>query len=320
MEYGLHVIFGTGPAGIWTARALRDMGLAVRAVNRTGNRPALLPADVDIVAADASDPAQATEAARGADVVYQALNPPYDKWVGLFPPLQRAVMEAARTAGARYVSIDNLYGYGAAAGTLTEQTPVKPNSAKGSLRAGMTREVLEAHARGELRAAVLQSSDYYGPGVTLSQFGERTFKPMLAGKAADLAGSADLPHSYAYIEDVGRAAAVLGTRAEAAGRAWFAPHAPAITQRAMVEEACRQLGIPPRVRVIGPLMMRMAGLFVPAARESVEMLYQYTGPWVVSSKAIETAFNLAPTPVAEGLKRTLEWWREGKREESRSKE
>jgi nucleoside-diphosphate-sugar epimerase len=309
MENGLHVIFGTGPAGIWTARALRDMGLAVRAVNRTGKRPALMPAEVTVVAADASDPAQATEAARGAAAVYQALNPAYDKWAELFPPLQRAVMEAARAAGARYVSIDNLYGYGAITGTLTEQTPLQPNSKKGRLRAAMTREVLEAHARGDLRVAVLQSSDYYGPGVRLSQFGERTFKPMLAGKAADLAGSADLPHSYAYIEDVGRAAAVLGTRDEALGRVWFAPHAPAVTQRAMVEEASRQLGIPPRVRIIGPLMMRMAGLFVPAARESVEMLYQYTGPWVVSSAAIESAFGLAPTPATEGLRRTIEWWR-----------
>jgi nucleoside-diphosphate-sugar epimerase len=305
----LHVIFGTGPVGIWTARALREMGHAVRAVNRTGKRPALMPADADVVAADASDPAQAAAAARGAAVVYQALNPPYDRWVDLFPPLQRAAMDAARAAGARYVSIDNLYGYGAVAGTLTENAPLAPGSKKGRLRAGMTREVLAAHARSELRASVLQSSDYYGPGVRMSQFGERTFLPLLAGRAADVAGRADVPHSYAYIEDVGRAAAALGTSDDALGRVWFAPHAPATTQRAMVEEACRQLGIPPRIRVIGPLMMRMAGLFVPAARESVEMLYQYMAPWVVSSAAIEAAFGLQPTPIAEGLKRTIEWWK-----------
>jgi nucleoside-diphosphate-sugar epimerase len=173
----------------------------------------------------------------------------------------------------------------------------------------MTREVLDAHARGDVRAAILQSSDYYGPGVRLSQFGERTFRPMLAGKPADVTGRPDLPHSYAYIEDVGRAAAVLGTRDEALGRVWFAPHAPALTQRAMVEEASRQLGMKPRIRVIGPMMMRMAGLFVPAARESVEMLYQYTAPWVVSSAAIESAFGLTPTPATEGLRRTIDWWR-----------
>jgi nucleoside-diphosphate-sugar epimerase len=309
MNSSVHVIFGSGPVGIWTARALVETGHAVRAVNRTGKRPGLMPEPVEIVAADAADTSQAIEAARGAAVVYQALNPPYDQWQALFPPLQHAVMEAARAAGARYVSIDNLYGYGAAAGTLTETTPQAPNSKKGRLRAGMTRDVLAAHARGDLRVAVLQSSDYYGPGVRLSQFGERTFPPLLAGKAADVAGRADVPHSYAYIEDVGRAAAVLGTRDEALGRAWLAPHAPAVTQRAMIEEACRQLGVAPRIRVISPLMMRMAGLFVPAARESVEMLYQFTEPFVVSSAAIESAFGLTPTPIAEGVRRSIEWWK-----------
>lgn len=310
MSGGLHLIFGTGPAGIWTARALREMGHDVRAVNRTGHRPGLLPADVQVVAADASDARQAIDAARGAAVVYQVLNPPYDKWVEQFPPLQRAVMEAAKAAGARYVSIDNLYGYGPAQGPLTEEARPQPNSKKGRLRLAMTQDVLEAHARGDLSAAILQSSDYYGPGVTQSQFGERTFKPLLAGRPSDVVGNADLPHSYAYIEDVGRAAAVLGTRAEAPGRVWFAPHAPAVTQRAMVEAACRHRGIPPRIRVISPLMMRLAGLFIVGARESVEMLYQYTAPWVVSSAAIESTFGLTPTPIDEGLKRTVDWWRE----------
>jgi len=309
MNTGLNVIFGTGPVGIWTARALRESGQQLRAVNRTGKRPGLMPADVEIIAADLADPIQAVDAAQGAAVVYQALNPPYDRWPELFPSLQRTAMAAARAAGARYVSIDNLYGYGRAAGTLTEESLQQPISKKGRLRSAMTREVLDAHEGGELRAAILQSSDYYGPGVRVSQFGERTFGPMLAGKAADVSGSADLPHSYAYIEDVGRAAAVLGTRDEALGRVWFAPHAPAATQRAMVEEACRQLGIAPRIRVISPLMMRLAGLFVLAARESVEMLYQFTEPFVVSSAAIETAFGLMPTPMAEGLGRTIEWWK-----------
>jgi len=310
MAEPLHVILGTGPVGIWTARALREMGYQVRAVNRSGKRPGLMPAEVEIVAADVSNLQPAIDAARGADVVYQALNPPYDKWAELFPPLQRAALEAARTAGARYVSIDNLYGYGPVSGTLTETTPPSPNSKKGRLRLAMTREVLEAHARGDVRATILQSSDYYGPGVTMSQFGERAFRPMLAGKAAELVGNADMAHSYAYIEDVGRAAAALGTRAEAIGRVWFAPHGPAVTQRAMVEEACRQLGIEPRVRVMGPLMMRLGGLFIPAARESVEMLYQFMEPFIVSSAAIESAFGLAPTPATEGLRRTLQWYRD----------
>jgi len=108
-----------------------------------------MPEDVEIVAADASDVRQAIEAARGAAVVYQALNPAYDKWPELFPPLQRAALEAARAAGARYVSIDNLYGYGRGDGPLTERTPQQPNTKKGRLRAARPRDVLDAQARGD---------------------------------------------------------------------------------------------------------------------------------------------------------------------------
>jgi hypothetical protein len=38
-----HLIFGTGPAACWTAKALVDQGISVKAVNRSGTRPALMP-------------------------------------------------------------------------------------------------------------------------------------------------------------------------------------------------------------------------------------------------------------------------------------
>jgi len=236
------------------------------------------------------------------------VEPAYNKWPELFPTLQRVVMEAARAAGARYVSIDNLYGYGRVSGTLTEQARPTAECEEGTAAPGDD----AGGARGS-RARRHQRGHRAGVGLL------RSWRPALAVRRAHVRTdarrqscrrlrSADLPHSYAYIEDVGRRRRCWHPR-RGARRVWFAPHAPAATQRAMVEEACRQLGIAPRIRVIRPLMMRLAGLFVPAARESVEMLYQFTEPWVVSSEAIESAFGLKPTPIAEGLTRTVAWWR-----------
>ncbi|MFY7906080.1 MAG: hypothetical protein ACOVO0_08070, partial [Burkholderiaceae bacterium] len=56
---GFHLIFGTGPVGCWTAQHLRAQGVVVKAVNRSGQRPALMPADVGIIKADVSDAQQA---------------------------------------------------------------------------------------------------------------------------------------------------------------------------------------------------------------------------------------------------------------------
>lgn len=303
----LHVIFGTGPVGCWTARSLRELSIPVRAINRSGLRPDLMPADVEMVAADVFDTAQAKAAARGATVVYQALNPPYHEWHQLFPALQGAALGAAASSGARYVSIENLYVYDSSK-PMTEESRIAPRSKKGELRARMAEEVMAVHARGDLRVAALRSSDYYGPGVLLSALGERVFGSILKGKKAQLLGSAAMQHSFAYIGDVGRAAATLGTREDALGKVWIAPHAPARTQGEMVGEACRAFGIRPEFTVVSPAMMRLAGLFIPGARESVEMMYEFTEPFVVDSNLVQRVFNLKPTPIDVAMRRTVEWY------------
>ncbi len=86
-EGPLHVVFGTGQVGVALAARLGAQGVAVRSVSR--HRPGTLPDGVDWRAADATDPEAATDAAKGASVVYQCLNAPYTGWPKLFPPLQR---------------------------------------------------------------------------------------------------------------------------------------------------------------------------------------------------------------------------------------
>jgi nucleoside-diphosphate-sugar epimerase len=268
-----------------------------------------MPAEVEMAKADVADPTLAAAAAAGASVVYQALNPPYHLWHEFFPALQAAALSAAKTANARYVSIENLYMYDSSR-PMTEASPIQPVSRKGALRQKMAEEVMAAHARGEVRTTALRSSDYYGPGVLGSALGERVFGNLVAGKKAQLSGSTKMPHSFAYIEDVGLAAAALGLRDKAIGQVWIAPHAPARTQGQMVEEACRVLGVEPRVSAVSPLMMRVVGMFVPAARASVEMMYQFTAPFVVESSRIEREFSLSATPIPAAIERTIAWYQE----------
>jgi nucleoside-diphosphate-sugar epimerase len=309
MSDNIHVVFGTGPVGSWIAKKLVGRGETVRAVNRSGKSNDLMPAGVEIVSADASDPAQATRAGEGASVVYQALNPPYHQWDELFPRLQAGALAAAKESGARYVSIDNLYLYGLIDGSITEDSPIAPCSRKGALRARMAADVLAAHKAGEVQAAILRSSDYYGPGVTVSAFGARTFEPLIAGKGGEATGNADVAHSFAYIEDVARAAVALGLDDAALGEVWFTPHAAAQTQRAMIEDASRQLDMKPRVSTVSPLMMRMVGLFSPPVREMGEMMYEFTNPYVVDSSKSDRVLGLSATPISDGLARTIAWYR-----------
>jgi len=60
---------------------------------------------------------------------------------------------------------------------------------------------------------------------------------------------------------------------------------------------------------MGASMLRLAGLFVPVAHEMVEMMYEFTEPFVVDSRKIGRAFALTATPVEEGMRETVAWYR-----------
>src|SRR5215211_1520377 len=107
----LHVVFGTGAVGMSVMDALIRRGpRRVRMVNRSGR--ARVPHGVEVVGGDATDEGFAREASEGASVVYFALNPPYNKWPELFPPLQAGVLEGAASAVANLIAMETLYIYG----------------------------------------------------------------------------------------------------------------------------------------------------------------------------------------------------------------
>ncbi len=160
-----HVIFGTGPVGLALVDQLVERGHQVRVVNRSGTAP--VPAQVEQMAGDAADPNFALDAASGAGVVYQVLNPPYHRWPEEFPPLQRGVMSAAQAAGARFVSFENLYMYGNTGGhAIDESTPMKPHTRKGTVRLEMAEELAELSDKGDLELATARTSSYFGPRAT----------------------------------------------------------------------------------------------------------------------------------------------------------
>ena len=154
-------------------------------------------------------------------MVYFALNPPYTRWTELFPPLQAGVIEGAAAAGAKLIAVENLYMYGLTRGRpLTEDLPYAPNTRKGTVRARMSEELMEAHTSGRVRVAIGRASDFFGPRVLTSAAGEQVFGRAVEGKSARVAGDPDQPHTYTYAPDIGRKLAILGEHEEAMGQAW----------------------------------------------------------------------------------------------------
>src|SRR5512135_183259 len=250
-----HVIFGTGPLGTAVMRELVRRGKQVRMVNRSGRAPQGTPAEVRVDAADALDAAAVRARAEGASAVYQCVNAPYHEWVEKFPPMNTNILNAAAAVDAKLIVAENVYMYGDPGGKpITEDLPIQPHTRKGRVRAAMSREVMDAHASGKVRAAIARASDFYGPGVLSSTYGDRVFGFAVQGKPCDVFGNPDLPHSVTYIEDFGKALAILGDRDEGIGQVWHVPSGKPISQREFVDLIFQVLGQPPtrkgRVRVV----------------------------------------------------------------------
>jgi nucleoside-diphosphate-sugar epimerase len=306
----LHVVFGTGAVGMSVIDELiRRSPKRVRMVNRSGR--ARVPHGVEVVGGDATDEAFAREASEGASVVYFALNPPYNKWPELFPPLQAGVLVGAASAGAKLIAMENLYMYGPTDGRpLTEDLPYAPNTRKGAVRAMMSKELMEAHRSGKVRVAIGRASDYFGPRVLVSAAGEQVFGRAVEGKSAQVAGNPDQPHTYTYAPDIGKGLVILGEREEALGRAWHLPSPETLTTHQFVERIFEEVGKPARVQAAPKILLRAMGLFNPGMREIIEMLYEFEEPFVVDYSRFEREFGEQATPLREAIQHTLRWYRE----------
>jgi nucleoside-diphosphate-sugar epimerase len=306
-----HVIFGTGAIGLATLEALRRRGETARLVNRSGR--AAVPDDVEVVGGDARDPAFTTGVARGAEVVYQTLNPPYPEWTAQFPLLQAGVLAAAEATGARLVSMENVYMYGRPAGRpLTEDRSYDAHTKKGRLRGRMAEELLAAHDDGRVEVAIGRASDYFGPrGGAQSNLGDRLFPAALAGRTASVLGDPDQPHTYTYIPDIGEGLAVLGEHPDAPGQVWHLPNDPDTrTTRELVDIVYRDAGQPAgKLRAMPPVLLRALGLVNATLRELVEMQYQFDEPFIVDSSTIADKLGVAATPVEQALADTLREYR-----------
>ena len=312
MEEGinsLHVIFGTGPVGLATMDALRSKGKSVRMINRSGE--ADLPDNVQLVSGDASDPTFALEASQGASVIYQALNPPYTKWPEMFPPLQKAVLSAAATTGAKLVSLENVYMYGSPDGEpITEDLPYSAQTRKGQVRARMAEELQEAHESGVARIVMARASDFFGPRVLISAMGERVFPPILAGDTVQIIGNPDMLHTYTYMPDIGRALAILGKRDDALGQVWHIPTAKTLTTQEFLALIAERADQALDSQVVSKWMLRAISLINGDLREMMEMLYQFEEPFVVDGSRFAATFDFEPTPLPEAIDATLDWYRQ----------
>jgi nucleoside-diphosphate-sugar epimerase len=300
---GKHIVVGAGQVGPHVARRLIAQGHEVVVVTRSGSGPE----EATRIAADVTDHARMIEISKGADAIYNCVNPQYHRWLTDWPPMAASFMAAAEASGAVLVALGNLYPYGPVRGPMTEDLPLASTNPKAQVRAKMWNDMRAAHDAGRIRAVEIRGSDYFGPGTTdQSYLGDRFIVPLKAGKTVPLIWPADIPHSWTYLPDVAEALVVAAGDERAWGRPWHVPTTEPQTFRQLGERMAAILGRPaPKLMQLPWPLMRAIGLFNPMIGELRHTRYQFVAPYELDSSAFTATFGVKPTPLDQALRTTL---------------
>jgi nucleoside-diphosphate-sugar epimerase len=259
----------------------------------------------ETVAADLSRLDDTVKAVSGSRIVFLVVGLKYDVklWRALWPPIMRNAIEACKRANAKLVFFDNVYMYGKVDGAMTEETPFRPSSRKGEIRAQIATMLLDEIKVGTITALIARAPDFYGPHVRTGIPNVLVFDKFARGKKANWLANDSKKHSFSFTPDAARSLVLLAENDSAWNQTWHVPTAPdPPTGKQFIELAAKEFGTKPKHRVLTPAMVWLAGCFDTTVGNLHEMLYQYQSDYIFDSTKFNKAFAFQPTPYVEGIR------------------
>jgi dihydroflavonol-4-reductase len=312
----------TGQVGNAIARRLADDGVEVHALVRSPERARVLPAGVQPVFGDVTDPPSLRAALDGAATVYHAAGIP-EQWrrdVGEFTRVNvdgtRNVVDAALAAEVErfvYTSTDDVLVQ--APGAPFDESVVNPNPGETPYQRSKQeadRIVTAALDRG-LPAVFLHPAGVYGPAPflvkglndLLMQLAKRKTPALLPGGMA-----------VAYSEDVADGHVLAAAQAEVGARYLLAESFQPLTDIARAVARAEPRAKVPRVmplaiaRIVstaGERVAQVTGRPPMIPRSVLHFLERGSRP---SGARARTELGWNPTPFATGVERTLAYFRQ----------
>jgi nucleoside-diphosphate-sugar epimerase len=243
------------------------------------------------------------EAARGADVIVNGLNPPaYHDWARLIPAITSEVIAAAKASGATVILPGNVYNFGEEGGEWSETTPHRPSTRKGKIREDMER----AYEASGVRTIVLRAGNFIDPKRTDDVMTLLFLRSMKSGKVT-IAGDPNAMQAYCYLPDWAEAAVGLAeTRHELAAFEDVPFPGHAFTAERLRAFLSHELGRPLTFAHFPWLVMTLLSPFWELAREMREMRYLWSTPHTLSSAKLTRLLpEFRPTPLEDVLRGTI---------------
>ena len=295
------ILGSTGVIGKELAKALPQYTNKIRLVSRN---PKKVNNGDELVSANLLNSDEILKAVEGAKVVYLTAGIQYDIkiWRRDWPIIMKNVIDACKKNNSKFVFFDNVYSYGRVNGWMTEETPIKPDSEKGKVRAELNKMIMNEIEQGNLKAIIARAADFYGPNTPLSFVNIMVFENFKKGKKAQWFIDINKKHSFTYTPDAAKGTAILGNTESAFNQVWHLPtNKNVLTGKEFIEIAAKAMGVKPEYMVVKKWMTQMLGLFNKVIKESLEMLYQNDSDYLFESTKFEKAFNYQPLSYEEGI-------------------
>jgi nucleoside-diphosphate-sugar epimerase len=304
----LHTILGAnGSIASELLPILLQHNEKVRLVSRTPK-----PVEgTETIAADAMNYEQVLKAVEGSDIVYLLIGLEYkiEAWHEQWPKIMRNAIDACKATNAKLIFFDNVYMYGKVNGPMKEETPFKPDSKKGEVRAIIASMLLNEMKTGNIKALIARAADFYGPGAgAKSVVGVLAFDKLVKNKTPQLFITGKTLHSYTFTTDAAEALYILSQHEEAFGQTWHMPTAAlALSGNDFVYMIADATNNKHKVQTIPKFIITILALFNGLMKELSEMLYQNEHDYIFDSSKFDKTFNYTPTQYKEGIQKTIEW-------------
>lgn len=295
------ILGARGRVGRAVAKAFLDAGYEVVGVTRDGKLPEEL-AGAASIAADALDRRSLGEATKGADIVFNGLNPIYSDWSTCLPMAEN-VMAACAESGALHLFPGTVYNFGSPMPpVLSEDTPWRPTTEKGRIRVEMEELFRREAEAGRVRTAILRAGDFFGGRGTGAWFDLVVASKFVKG-VYTAPGKVDLVHEWAYLPDLGAAFVALAENRDKLAdfeNFNFANHA--VTDLQMKAASQEVLGECLELASMPWCVLRLGSPFNANWRAIVSMSYLRFQPHRLAAGRLASIIGKVPhTPLVEAI-------------------
>ena len=293
-----------GHIGSHAARAFAQAGYQVTGFGRSNRQPI---EGVRFIAGDAQNVDDLRHGIADADIVFNGLNLPYDKWdKGRAEAQLAGVIAAMGNSGKTLLFPGNIYNYAATERQVSPLSAQRPHTPRGAIRVRQE-EMLQAASRaGKFQTIILRAGDFFGADNKGDWFDQAMLMEAQKGKLYHM-GDLDLGHAWAYLPDLARAFVLLADQRDRLGafeNFHFAGHF--VSNGTMMNAIQAAYGTPLKIVPLPWLLLQAMGLGNGVLREIVKMRYLWNNPMELVDPRLDAM--LGPdfaTPFEEAVAQTV---------------